>query len=67
VTPAASVAIDVTFRASPPPAAITHTCELPSRFDTKASHLPSGDHLGRSSDRSVATNFTGSPPEAGTT
>src|SRR5213078_2987462 len=39
-----------TFRASPPAMGSSHTCAPPSRVDTNASVLPSGDQRGWRSD-----------------
>ena len=42
----APLRIFVNWKASPPSVGITQICRSPLRSDTKASLLPSGDHLG---------------------
>src|ERR1700722_11917865 len=42
----APVLIFVIRFGSPPSTGTTHSCELPDRFDSNNTFLPSGDHLG---------------------
>ncbi len=52
----------VSLRASPPRTGATYSCMAPpSRLDVKASHVPSGDHLGSASRRDPVVNRRGSP------